>query len=398
MDIIKKFVRDFSISAFIAGFTTVLVGITSSIIIVFQAATILGASSQEIASWIWALGLTLGLSSIILSLYYKIPLISAWSTPGAAYIVLNGENININEAIGSFIVSGLLMTIFGFSSWFKKIITYIPISITSAMLAGTLFPFCLKIFDSYKINPWLILAMIASYFISKLYIPKYSILTTLIIGLSIAVTQGGIATNSLQFQITSPVFTPPIFTFHAFWTITLPLFMITMVSQNLVGITIVKSYGYDCPTNQAIGITGLFNTIFASFGAFSTNLAAISAALCLSSEVHEDKSRRYIASTIAGLFYVLVGIFGVTITSFLFLFPKELIVALASLALLSTLISSLLDSFKIKEEQDSAILTFMITISNIKIFGINSIIVGGLFGMLLYTIMKAKNLPLVEKH
>lgn len=385
MNTISDFFKDCSISTWIAGFTTMLVGVTSSIIIVFQAATILGANSQEIASWIWALGITIGLSSIILSLYYKTPIITAWSTPGAAYLVLNGGQLNLHEAIGAFILNGLLITIFGFSSLFKRIIAYIPVSITSAMLAGILFPFCLKIIDSYQVNSALVIVMIMTYFISKRIIPKLSILITLLAGISIAIMQGNIQNTALTFELTTPVFTMPIFNLHAFWTISVPLFVITMVAQNLVGVTMIKSYGYKSPTNQIVGTTGLLTTIFASFGAFATNLAAISAALCLDSSAHENPSKRYVASVVAGFFYILVGVFGITITSLLFAFPKELVVALASLALLSTLMNSLLDAFTDKKTQDSAILTFLVTISNISIWGINSIILGGILGMLLYS-------------
>lgn len=388
VNIIKTFLKDCSTSAWTAGFTTMLVGVTSSIIIVFQAATVLGANSQEIASWIWALGLTIGLSSIVLSLYYKIPLIAAWSTPGAAYIVLNGGQIHLNEAIGAFILSGLLIAFFGFSSLFKRIIAYIPISITSAMLAGILFPFCLKLIDVYKVNSQLVVAMICAYFISKLVLPKFSILLTLLIGSIVAITQGHIHSTELTFQMTSPVFTMPVFTFHAFWTISIPLFIITMVSQNLVGVLMIKSYGYESPTNQAVGITGIFTALFAPFGAFAANLAAISAALCLSSDAHEDPSKRYVASVVAGFFYILVGVFGVTITAFLFAFPKELVIALASLALLSTLINSLLDAFKHKAHQDPAILTFLVTMSNVSVLGMNSIILGGILGMMLYAVIQ----------
>jgi len=387
---IKSFIEDFSVSAFAAGFTTVLVGVTSSIIIVFQAATALGANSAEIASWIWALGLTLGLSSIVLSLYYKIPLIAAWSTPGAAYLAINGHQATLNEAIGAFIISGILITTAGFSSLFKKIISHIPTTITSAMLAGILLPFCLKIIEMYSKNTSLIIAMTISYFLSKVFVPRYSILTTLTIGVFFTLYQGGLNNIPISFELTQPIFINPIFNLHSIWNIAIPLFIITMVSQNLVGVSIIKSFGYPCPTNQAVGITGFFNTIFAPFGAFSTNLAAISAALCLSPDVHEDKSKRYIASVIAGFFYVLVGILGATITSLLFLFPKEFVITLAGLALLSTLINSFLDAFSVKGEQEPAILTFLITISDIKIFGINSIILGLLFGMVLYFILRKK--------
>lgn len=378
------FFHDLSFSAFFAGFTTVLVGVTSSIIIVFQAATAVGASPSEITSWIWALGLSLGLLSIILSLYYKIPLVTAWSTPGAAYIALNSEGIDLHHAVGAFIMTGVLISILGFSSLFKKLIDYIPTSITSAMLAGVLLPFCFKIFDYYPSNHLLILGMVVSYFFSKKLFPKYSVFITLVIGGMIAGFQGTIKYESFSFNFATPIFIEPAFSIHSIVQITIPLLIITMVSQNLIGVSIIKSFGYQCPVNQSIGWTGVLNTVFAPFGGFSANLAAISASLCLNDEVHQNQLKRYTASVIAGFFYVLVGIFGSAITYLFLSFPKALIIALASLALLPTLVSSLLDAFKDKKYLDSATLTFIITVSSISVGGLSSIILGLISGLALY--------------
>ena len=252
------------------------------------------------------------------------------------------------------------------------------------MLAGILLPFCFKIFAYYPSNHLLILAMMVSYFVSKKLLPKYSIFITLVIGGIICWSQGTIKCASFSFNFATPVFIEPAFSIQSILQITIPLLIITMVSQNLIGVSIVKSFGYRCPVNQSIGLTGIFNVVFASFGGFSANLAAISASLCLSNDAHQNQAKRYTAAVIAGFFYILVGIFGSTITYLFLSFPKALIIALASLALLPTLIGSLLDAFKDKEYLDSAILTFIITVSDISIAGINSIILGLISGLVLY--------------
>lgn len=387
----RSFFNDVSFASFIAGFTTVLVSITSSIIIVFQAASAVGATSSEISSWVWALGVALGLSSIGLSYFYKIPIVTAWSTPGAAYIALNATSISLQNALGAFLLSGVIIAFLGFSSFFKKVIRYIPTSITSAMLAGILLPFCLKIFNFYPLEKSLILSMIFTYFLAKKALPKYSVLLTLLVGTLITLLENKLKFSIIHFTLAKPIWVAPTFSIDSFFQITIPLVIITMVAQNLVGVSIIQSFGYRCDVNKTVGITGILNTLFAPLGAFAVNLASISASLCLNKDVDQDANKRYTAAIVASIFYLVIAFLGATVTSFLLSLPQALIIGLASLALLPTLIGSLLDAFKDKNSLDSCVLTFFITVSGISIYGLNSILLGLVLGLTLYFFERRKN-------
>ncbi len=374
--------RDLSLSAIAAGFVTVLVGFASSAVIVFQAAQSLGASPEEISSWMWALGLGMGLTCIGLSLRYRMPVVTAWSTPGAAMLIGSAAGVPLSDAIGAFLISAVLITAAGFSGIFERMISRIPVSLASGMLAGVLLRFGLDAFSAMKTQLGMVLSMFAVYLLARRLLPRYAVILTLLVGVAFAAWLGLLKTGTLRWDLARPIFTMPTFSFAALFGIALPLFVVTMASQNVPGVAVIRASGYAIPISPVIGWTGVANTILAPFGAFALNLAAITAAICMGREAHEDMQRRYMASVAAGVFYVLVGVFGATVAGLFAAFPKELIMAIAGIALLGTIGNSLAAALREETQREPALITFLVTASGLTLGGIGSAFWGLIAGAL----------------
>jgi len=382
--------KDVSLSAVIAGFVTVLVGFTSSAVIVFQAAQAFGATPAQVTSWMWALCMGMGATCIILSLRYKLPIVTAWSTPGAALLIGAANGISMSEAIGAFMLSALLITISGFSGWFERIFNRIPMSLASAMLAGVLFRFGLDAFISIKTQPAMVLSMLITYLVMRRILPRYAVLCALLLGTLIAYAQHALHIDTVSWQLGTPVFTMPVFSMTAFVGVALPLFIVTMTSQNAPGIAAMRACGYEAPISPVIGWTGVGTLLLAPFGAHALNFAAITAAICMGREAHEDPEKRYIAAVFAGIFYLIVGIFAAAITSLFAAFPKELILALAGIALLGTIGNGLANALNKEGEREPALIAFLVTASGLSMLNIGSAFWGLIAGVLAMLVMKIR--------
>jgi len=369
----RSLLKDFSPSTVVAGFVAVLVGYTSSVAIIFQATVALGATPAQTASWLWALGLGMGVTSLILSLWTRQPVLTAWSTPGAA-LLASTSGIAMPEAVGAFIVCGLLIVWAGASGWFEKLMDRIPIAIASALLAGVLARFGLDAATSVKTAPVLVLAMAAAYLVGRSRWPRYAVPGVLAVGVAVAALQGqiGLAYMDGSRIFALPVWTAPHFTWSAVFGIALPLFLVTMASQNLPGVAAQRASGYTTPVSASITVTGAATTLLAPFGGYAFNLAAITAAICMGREAHEDPARRYTAAAAAGFFYVLLGLAGGAVAMLLSAFPRELVAAIAGLALLGTIAVALSAAQKDERHRDAAILTFLVGLSGLNLFGIGS--------------------------
>ncbi|MBF2085390.1 benzoate/H(+) symporter BenE family transporter [Thermoleptolyngbya sp. C42_A2020_037] len=374
--------QDVSVSAAIAGFVTVLVGFTSSAAIVFQAAQALEATPAEIGSWMGALGLGMGITSIGLSLRYRAPVATAWSTPGAAMLITTAAGVPMAEAIGAFLLSAVLLTIAGFSGWFERMIDRIPVPIASAMLAGVLFRFGLDLFVAMKTQFAITFAMFCTYLIFRRVLPRYAVVAALVLGMAIAAVQGLLQLDGIRLEFAQLIFTSPQFTWQSFIGVALPLFVVTMASQNVPGIAIMRASGYHTPISPLIGWTGAATLVLAPFGGYTLCLAAITAAICMGREAHEDPSRRYMAAVFAGLFYLLVGLFGATVGSVFAAFPTELVLAIAGLALLGTIGNGLATALSHEADREPALITFLVTVSGVALLGIGSAFWGLVAGAL----------------
>ena len=386
----RHLLKDFSLSAIAAGFVTVLVGLASSAVIVFQAAQSLGASPEEISSWMWALGLGMGLTCIGLSLRYRMPVVTAWSTPGAAMLIGSVAGLPLSDAIGAFLMSALLIAASGFSGFFERMISRIPVSLASGMLAGVLLRFGIDAFAAMKTQLGMVLTMFAVYLLARRLLPRYAVILTLLVGIAFAAGLGLLRVDGLSLQLAKPVFTTPTFSLAAIVGIALPLFIVTMASQNVPGVAVIRASGYAIPISPVVGWTGLVNLLLAPFGAFALNLAAITAAICMGREAHEDAARRYVAAIAAGVFYVVVGLFGATVAALFAAFPKELILAIAGIALLGTIGNSLAAALRDEGEREPALVTFLVTASGLSLAGIGSAFWGLLAGVVTLLVLRRK--------
>ncbi len=384
----RHLLKDLSLSAIVAGFVTVLVGFASSAVIVFQAAQSLGASPEEISSWMWALGLGMGLTCIGLSLRYRMPVVTAWSTPGAAMLISSVAGLPLSDAIGAFLLSALLIAVCGFSGFFERMISRIPVSLASGMLAGVLLRFGIDAFASMKTQLGMVLTMFAVYLLARRLLPRYAVILTLLVGIAIAGALGLLRIDGLSLQLAKPIFTTPTFSFAAVVGIALPLFIVTMASQNVPGVAVIRASGYPIPISPVVGWTGVVNLVLAPFGAFALNLAAITAAICMGREAHEDAARRYVAAIAAGVFYVLVGLFGATVAALFAAFPKELILAIAGIALLGTIGNSLAAALREEAEREPALVTFLVTASGLSLAGVGSAFWGLLAGVVTLLVLR----------
>jgi benzoate membrane transport protein len=374
-----------------AGFVAVLVGYTSSAAIIFQAAAAAGATPLQIGGWLSMLGLGMGITSLGLSLYYRTPILTAWSTPGAALLVTSLPGTPINEAIGVFIFASGLILLCGVTGLFARLMDYIPQAISAAMLAGILLRFGLDAFSSLQVNFVLSAAMGLVYLVTRRYLARYAIVLTLLAGLAIAALQGNIHLSQQPLVFTMPEFITPHFSWSTLLGIGVPFFVVTMASQNAPGIATLKAAGYHVPTSPLISWTALTALLLAPFGGFSVCIAAITAAICMGPDVHPNPQRRYMAAVAAGVFYLLAGLFGGVIGMLFSALPVALIHTIAGLALLGTIAGSLQRALQDEKQRDAALIAFLITASGVTLLGVGSAFWGIIGGAIAHIIL---SLPL----
>lgn len=372
----------FSVANMTAGFVGTMIGFTSSVVLIFQAASSAGATQAQISSWILALGIGIAINCIVLSLRYRMPILIGWSTPGAALLVSSLPGVSLSEAIGAFIFAALLTLLSGVTGLFEKVLNYIPRGLTSAMLAGILIPFGMNIFDSMQHQLPLVLSMLIMYLIGKQLFPRYVVLVVLISGVFIAKAEGLFHIHDFQLLFSTPVFITPTFSLTHLFSIGLPLFLVTMTSQNVPGTAVLKASGYKPPISPIISWLGFTTLFLAPFGCYAINLAAITAAICTGEEADTNPNNRYKASIFAGLCWILVGLFGATVVALFFAFPKELVLSVAGLALLSTIGNSLKAALEDETQRESAVITILVCASGISIFGIGAAFWGLIMGVL----------------
>ncbi len=381
--------RTFSIPlpTVLSGFVAVLVGYASSAAIIWQAALAAGAMTGQIAGWMTALGLAMGVSTLALTLWYRAPVLTAWSTPGAALLVTGLQGVSIQDAIGVFIVANALIVLCGITGLFARLMKIIPHSLASAMLAGILLRFGLQAFNSLNSELILCGSMLLAWLVLKIIAPRYAVIAAMLVGIAIALVKGDIVTDGVNLSPVLPAFIAPHFSLAHSISIALPLFLVTMASQNAPGIATMKASGYSLPVSPLIVFTGLLALLFSPFGVYSICIAAITAAICQSPEAHPDVNRRWLAAAAAGVFYILAGVFGGSVTGLMAALPVSWIQMLAGLALLGTISGSLYQALHNEAERDAAIVTFLVTASGLTVFGIGSAFWGLVVGGICYAVL-----------
>ncbi|AWT20644.1 benzoate/H(+) symporter BenE family transporter [Klebsiella grimontii] len=377
----------------LAGFVAVLVGYASSAAIIWQAAAAAGADASQIAGWMTALGLGMGVSTLALTLWRKVPILTAWSTPGAALLVTGLQGVTLSQAVGVFIFANALIVLCGVTGIFARLMKIIPHSLAAAMLAGILLRFGMQAFASLQGNLLLCGSMFAVWLLCKVWLPRFAVVAALLAGGAVAGFSGEVTTSQIAFSFVAPSWIAPEFTPALLLSVGVPFFLVTMASQNAPGFATLQASGYRVPVSPLIVATGGLALLLSPFGVYSICIAAITAAICQSPEAHPDPQKRWLAAAAAGVFYLLTGIFGGSITSLMSALPMAWIQMLAGLALLGTISGSLFQALNQESERDAAVVTFLVTASGVTLGGVGSafwgLVLGGVSYVLLSTLRRA---------
>jgi benzoate membrane transport protein len=372
------------ISIPVSAFVAAIVGFGGTLAIIIAAATAVGASQDQTASWVTAICLATAIETGLLSWQAKMPIITAWSTPGAALIAAS-NGFSIHEAVGAFLVAGALLVATALFKPLMRLIARIPASVASGMLAGIVVTFATGAAKTVSADPYLILPLIAAFFIMRLVNPSLSVLVVLVGG-GIAAFLSGRVGGLPSPELSTLTLIAPQFSAAAIIGLGVPLYLVTMASQNLSGLAVLKADGYSPEPGPLIGITGLFSVLTAPFGASTTNLAAISAAICTGPDVHPDPTERWKTGPFYALSYLVFALFGASLVAIFAVLPPSLIVLVAGLALLGALANALTIALKDERERMAATVTFAVTASGLTLFGVGSAfwgLVGGLIVLFL---------------
>ena len=381
-----------------AGLTAVTVGYSSSVVIIIDVARKAGASDDMVVSWLLALGLGMGITCILFSWLSKLPVVTAWSTPGAAFLLTSIGDYRLSEAIGAFILCALLSLVTAQSRSLLKQISRIPPAISSALLAGILLPICLAIFSDVNDAPYLVALFIAAYLVGSRLFPRYLMLLLLIMSVTISLfmssADGVVALSSDSpglpsiFTLPEPIWVTPTFSLSAAIGLAFPLFLITTLSQNLPGIAIHHAHGYTPDHKPILSGIAIVQALLAPFGGFTFNLAAITAALCMGEQADDEKSQRYKAAIAAGVAYLFMGLLASVVVALFVSMPSIIIHLLAGLALLATLQGAVVRAMEVEHHRAPALLTMLCTASGFSLYSMTSAVWGLGLGLLLLYVQK----------
>ncbi|WP_454877048.1 benzoate/H(+) symporter BenE family transporter [Pseudomonas farris] len=374
----------------VAGLISVIVNYGGTFILVFQAAKVAGLSPELTASWVWSVSIGVGITGLFLSWVSREPIITAWSTPAAAFLVVALSTTPYAEAVGAYIISAAAFVLLGLSGCFEKLIRLIPSGVAAGLLAGILLQFGIGAFGGMSLDPVLVGLLIAAYVVLKRFTARYAVVGILVLGLAFLLTQGRVELSGLALQFAAPVFTQPEFSINALLSVALPLFLITLTGQYMPGMLVLRNDGFSTSANPILTVTGLGSLLMAPFGSHAFNIAAITAAICTGKEASEDPSKRWIAGVAAGLFYILVGIFGVTLAAVFMALPATFITTLAGLALLGTIGASLASAMADVKTREASLITFLASAANITLLGIGGAFWGLLIGLAAYALLNGR--------
>lgn len=374
----------------VAGLISVIVNYGGTFILVFQAAQVAGLSAELTASWVWSISIGVGVTGLILSWTAREPIITAWSTPAAAFLVTALATTPYAEAIGAYLISAAAFVLLGLSGCFERVIRLIPPGVAAGLLAGILLQFGIGAFGGMSVDPMLAGLLIVAYVVLKRFTARYAVVGILVLGLAFLLLQSRVDLSGLTLKFAAPVFTMPVFSLNALLSVALPLFLITLTGQYMPGMLVLRNDGFKTSANPIVTITGLGSLLMAPFGSHAFNVAAITAAICTGREAHEDHSKRWVAGISAGVFYILVGVFGVTLAAVFMAFPATFITTLAGLALLGTIGSSLAGAMSDAKTREASLITFLAAAANINLFGIGGAFWGLLIGLMAYAVLNGR--------
>lgn len=379
---------DASLSAIVAGLVAVVVSFGGTAVLMVQAGHTVGLDAARIGSWLGSICLALGLGGVWLSLRTRLPIVLAWSTPGAALLITALSGVPFAEAVGAFVVAAALALVCGLLGWVDPIARRIPPQIASAMLAGVLLNFGIGVFGAMGRQAALVVPMALAYLAFKRLAPRYAILAVLAIGLAAAALQGLLTFGGAEWHLTEFVWTTPVFSWRGVISLAVPLFVVGMASQNLPGLAVLQAAGYrDVPASRVIAVSGGVGLVAAPFGAHSVTLAAIIAAICAGREAHPDPARRYVAAVTYGAAYVVLSIAAGAVAVFFQALPPALIAALAGLALLAPIMGGMAAAMRDEHGREAALITLLATASGMTFWGVGSAFWGLAAGLVAHALM-----------
>lgn len=374
----------------VAGVLSVIVNYGGTFILVFQAAKVAGLGPEQTASWVWSVSIGVGLTGIYLSWRHREPVITAWSTPAAAFLVTALSTTSYAEAVGAYLLSAAAFVVLGLSGCFERVIRLIPSGVASGLLAGILLQFGVGAFGGATVDPLLVGFLIVAYVALKRVTARYAVVGILVLGLAVLLGQGRLDLSGLRLELAAPVFTMPEFSLNGLLSVALPLFLITLTGQYMPGMLVLRNDGFKTSANPIVAVTGLGSLLMAPFGSHAFNVAAITAAICTGPEAHADPAKRWVAGIAAGVFYVLVGVFGVTLAAVFMAFPATFITTLAGLALLGAIGGSLANAMADVKSREAALITFLAASAKISLFGIGGAFWGLVIGLGAYAVLHGR--------
>ncbi|MEW7121599.1 benzoate/H(+) symporter BenE [Acinetobacter nosocomialis] len=389
----KTLKNDWSISATVAGFLAVLISYSGPLIIFFQAAQRAHVSTDMMVSWIWGISIGAAVSGIYLSIKYKTPVITAWSAPGTALLVTLFPNVSLNEAVAAYITSAIVIFLIGITGYFDKLLKWIPQDVAAGMMAGILFQFGISLFTASDSMPFIVFSMLIVFLIAKRLMPRYTMIWVLAAGVLLSLILGKMNPVDVSFSLAIPQWISPEWTWNSTLNLAVPLILVSLTGQFLPGMAIMKLSGYDTPAKPIITATSIASLAVACVGGITIVLASITAALCMGKDAHELKEKRYIAGIANGIFYILGGLFAGSIVMLFSLLPKELVAALAGLALLGAIATNISVAMKNDNQRDAALITFLATASGMHFLGLSSVFWGICIGVIAHFILTPRSTP-----
>jgi len=383
----SRLLKDLSLPAIVAGFLAVLVSYSGPLAILFQAGASAGISDQMMTSWVWAISMGAAISGIILSIWLKAPVVTAWSAPGTALLVALFPELSLNEAVGAYITAAVIIFIIGVSGTFDTFVRAIPKGIAAGMMAGILFQFGVGAFTAIETTPALAIGMLLSYVVFRRLFPKYTLILLLIAGVILAVVLEGASLSGVRWSIAVPQFIEPEWNLGSTLSLAIPLVLVSLTGQFLPGMAILQGAGYSVRAKPIIGVTSLVSLPMAFFGGITTVVAAITAAICTGKDAHEDPSRRYVAGVFNGVFYLVGGLFAGTIVSLFTSLPAAFVAVLAGLALLGAIAGNLFAALEDASHREASLITFIVTASGMSVFGLSSAFWGVVIGYGCYLVL-----------
>ncbi|WP_409276675.1 benzoate/H(+) symporter BenE family transporter [Pseudomonas defluvii] len=382
------------VSPSIAALISVIVNYGGTFVLVFQAAQLAQLSPAQTASWVWSVSIGVGVTGAWLSYRYREPIITAWSTPGVAFLATVMPFTPYGEVIGAYMLSAIGFIVLGLSGAFERLVRWIPSGIAAGLLAGILLQFGVNAFGGASADPLLVIVLVLAYAVLRRFTSRFAVVGILLIGLALLLAQNRIDVQQLQLSLAAPVFEVPQFSLGSLLGVALPLFVITLTGQYMPGMLVLRNDGFKTSANPILTVTGLGSLLMAPFGAHAFNVAAITAAICTGKDAHENPSKRYIAGLVCGALYVMVGIFGVTLATLFMVLPRTFVTTLAGLALLGAIGGSLANAMVDARTRETALITFLATAANVTLLGVGGAFWGLVAGLVVHLLIHGGRKPL----